>query len=117
MPIMNGSAAAKEITEVGQNMLIQSKKQTEDETTDELNRIAQAYSTILEGVGEDPHREGVLKTPMRAAKAMQFFTKGYKEDIRGEFTSLSVYRNVYWLWLLQYFVCIESSTLILRDVL
>ncbi|XP_066541863.1 GTP cyclohydrolase 1 [Hoplias malabaricus] len=46
-----------------------------------LPSIAAAYSTILRGLGEDPQRQGLLKTPWRAATAMQFFTKGYQEKI------------------------------------
>ncbi|CAL1547566.1 unnamed protein product [Lymnaea stagnalis] len=43
--------------------------------------MAQQYKKILEHLGEDPSRQGLLKTPERAAKAMMFFTKGYKENI------------------------------------
>lgn len=49
-----------------------------------LPSLAAAYSTILRGLGEDPQRQGLLKTPWRAATAMQFFTKGYQEKITGE---------------------------------
>ena len=45
-----------------------------------LDELAQHYHHILELLGEDPSREGLLKTPMRVAKAMQTLTKGYEID-------------------------------------
>lgn len=40
-----------------------------------------AFRTIIEAVGEDPGREGLLDTPKRAAKAMQFLTRGYEQTV------------------------------------
>ena len=45
--------------------------------------MAAHYREIIEQIGEDPSRQGLLKTPERAAKALMFFTKGYKENIAG----------------------------------
>uniref|UniRef100_A0A8D0LB79 GTP cyclohydrolase 1 n=1 Tax=Sphenodon punctatus TaxID=8508 RepID=A0A8D0LB79_SPHPU len=48
---------------------------------DMLPALEDAYTTILKGLGENPARQGLLLTPKRAAKAMQFLTKGYQETI------------------------------------
>ena len=45
-----------------------------------ISQLAEHYKAILEIVGEDVTREGLLKTPMRAAKAMWYITQGYRED-------------------------------------
>lgn len=45
-----------------------------------IDDIAGHYRAILSLLGEDPTREGLEKTPMRAAKAMAFFTKGYVQN-------------------------------------
>jgi len=51
----------------------------DDEIT---GRIAGVYGDILKDIGEDPAREGLLKTPERVAKALQYLTHGY--DINPE---------------------------------
>jgi len=44
--------------------------------------VEEHYKAIIEAVGEDPNREGLLRTPQRAAKAMEFLTQGYKQDLK-----------------------------------
>jgi GTP cyclohydrolase IA len=46
----------------------------------EKNPMQDAVRTILAGLGEDPGREGLEKTPERVEKALRFLTKGYHED-------------------------------------
>jgi GTP cyclohydrolase I len=48
----------------------------------EIDDLSEQYRRILEGVGEDPSREGLLKTPARAAAAMKFLTQGYRQDLQ-----------------------------------
>jgi GTP cyclohydrolase IA len=43
--------------------------------------VEEHYKAILEAVGEDPTREGLLRTLQRAVKAMQFLTQGYTQDL------------------------------------
>ena len=47
---------------------------------DKIDDIASHYAAILPQLGEDPAREGLLKTPERVAKALQFLTQGYDMD-------------------------------------
>jgi GTP cyclohydrolase I len=47
---------------------------------DVTNDIAAVYQKVLKNLGEDPNREGLLKTPERVAKALQFLTHGYDLD-------------------------------------
>ncbi|KAJ1362209.1 hypothetical protein KIN20_021679 [Parelaphostrongylus tenuis] len=46
-----------------------------------LENMVSAYSSIISHVGEDVNRQGLLKTPERAAKAMLYFTKGYEQHL------------------------------------
>src|SRR5690606_19153147 len=47
---------------------------------EKVTRIANHYTEILSDLGEDPTREGLIKTPERVAKAFQFLTHGYQVD-------------------------------------
>jgi GTP cyclohydrolase I len=56
----------------------EAKPQTAPITDDEM---MESVRTMLLGVGEDPEREGLLKTPKRVAEAMQFLTSGYNQSL------------------------------------
>lgn len=43
--------------------------------------VEEQFRAILGAVGENPQREGLLRTPHRAAKAMEFLTRGYRQDV------------------------------------
>jgi GTP cyclohydrolase I len=47
-----------------------------------MQKMTSAVRTILECIGEDPDREGLLQTPERYAKALLYLTKGYQENVR-----------------------------------
>ena len=59
------------------NMAYTKEEKYDQAVTEE---IAGHVRAILDLLGEDPEREGLVKTPDRVAKAMQFLTKGYEED-------------------------------------
>lgn len=52
----------------------------ETECREGLDELAAHYRQVLTLLGEDPDREGLVKTPMRVAKAMQVLTRGYAMD-------------------------------------
>lgn len=56
---------------------MESKFEYDQEVTD---RLTEVYKKVLADLGEDPNREGLLKTPERVAKSVQFLTQGYKQD-------------------------------------
>jgi len=46
-----------------------------------LEGMENSFRELLEAVGEDPEREGLLRTPSRAARAFDFLTNGYRQDL------------------------------------
>ena len=63
-----------------------------DEATTQA--LAEHYRAILELLGEDPDREGLLKTPLRVAKSIQFLTQGYEMD-GGEILRSAMFKEEY----------------------
>ena len=53
---------------------------SEAEYREGLDELAEHYKKVITLLGEDPEREGLQKTPMRVAKAMQVLTRGYSMD-------------------------------------
>jgi GTP cyclohydrolase I len=47
----------------------------------QIEQMSAHYAGIITGVGEDLHREGLVKTPERAAKAMAYLCRGYQQDL------------------------------------
>jgi GTP cyclohydrolase IA len=47
----------------------------------DLDKIANAYRELLQDIGEDVNREGLLRTPDRAARALEFLTQGYRQNL------------------------------------
>ena len=65
----------KQIALLDDKTVLKGKK---PEKVDHMADMARAYSSIISHVGEDVNRQGLLKTPERAAKAMMYFTNGYE---------------------------------------
>ena len=57
-----------------------SYEKLEEYDPSKLDELSFHYKEILRLIGENPDREGLLRTPLRVAKAMQFFTQGYTLD-------------------------------------
>ncbi len=55
-------------------------QKTEHYNQENLQSLTAYYTDVLKNIGEDPEREGLMKTPARAAKAMHFLTQGYGQS-------------------------------------
>ena len=61
-------------------MKIEIKEYDNERYREGIEELADHYKEVLKLLGEDPEREGLQKTPMRVAKAMQTLTRGYQMD-------------------------------------
>jgi GTP cyclohydrolase IA len=66
----------------------------EEYCEESLNGLIKSYKDVLGQLGEDTEREGLLKTPERVAKAMQFLTQGYYQDAKAIINSAKFHEPV-----------------------
>src|SRR6185503_2343688 len=69
-------------------------KKTEQYEEKITSGLAKNYGEVLELLGEDPRREGLLKTPERLAKAMQYLTQGYHLDAKAIINSAKFHEDI-----------------------
>lgn len=69
-------------------------QKTEHYDQHSTDALAESYTNIISKLGEDPSREGLLKTPERIAKAMQFLTQGYQMDAKAILESAKFHEEV-----------------------
>ncbi|MBK5270809.1 MAG: GTP cyclohydrolase I FolE [Bacteroidia bacterium] len=72
-------------------MAYKKTEQFDQKTTDGL---IENYRNVLDLLGEDPNREGLIKTPERLAKAMQYFTQGYNLDATAIINSAKFHEDI-----------------------
>src|SRR5947199_2133140 len=63
--------------ELGERFTLSSKRLTDER----IEALAEAYRNLLEAIGEDADREGLRRTPIRAARALEFLTQGYRQNL------------------------------------
>ena len=77
---MTVTKTSKGLTDLGPNML-KRKRETTEEAQGRKKKLARAVKKVIKCLGEDPRREGLMKSPERYSEALLFFTKGYTEDL------------------------------------
>jgi GTP cyclohydrolase IA len=69
-------------------------KKTENYDADTTALLMDNYKQVIGALGEDPEREGLIKTPERVARAMQFLTQGYQQDAVAILNSAKFHESV-----------------------
>jgi len=69
-------------------------KRIEHYDSETTSSLSEAYKNIIAQIGEDANREGLIKTPERIAKAMQYLTQGYEMDAKAILESAKFHENV-----------------------
>jgi GTP cyclohydrolase I len=59
-----------------------------------MDTLAELFRNVLVEIGEDPKREGLAKTPSRAAEALRYLTRGYEQDVK-EVLNNAVFTEAY----------------------
>ena len=77
-----------------------------------IDSLSESYRGVIRAIGEDPEQEGLLDTPQRAAKAMEFLTSGYRQASRQSSTMLcSTQITTRWSWCVT-LSCIRCASII-----
>ena len=92
---------------VEETFITKKAKLAEAENEAKLIKMESACRTILECIGEDPDREGLVKTPNRWAKALLFFTQGYNQTCH-EVTNGAVFQENHDEMVVVRDICIHS---------
>src|SRR6059036_1931100 len=69
-------------------------RRSEQYDIDITQGLMKSYREAIGLIGEDPNREGLLKTPERLAKAMQYATQGYTEDAKAILNSAKFHEEI-----------------------
>lgn len=69
-------------------------KKTEHYDEKVTSELISIYKAVIDNLGEDSNREGLLKTPERVAKAMQYLTQGYQMDAKAIINSAKFHEEV-----------------------